>query len=63
MGELYRVCFDFAGEKQVQFVAELPSVGDFVTHVGALWVVERVEKDDAGPVITCTAPSPVLQRP
>jgi hypothetical protein len=63
MEETHRVCFDFAGEKQVEYVTELPSVGDFVTHIGALWVVERVDEDDAGPVVTCTAPKPVLQRP
>jgi hypothetical protein len=27
MDEPNRVCFDFAGEKQVQYVTELPSVG------------------------------------
>jgi hypothetical protein len=63
MEESHRVCFDFAGEKQVQYVTELPSVGDFVAHIGALWVVEKVDEDDAGAVVTCTPPSPVLQRP
>jgi hypothetical protein len=63
MDKSHRVCFDFAGEKQVQYVTQLPSVGDFVTHIGALWVVERVDEDDAGPVVRCSAPKPVLQRP
>jgi hypothetical protein len=61
--EKSRVCFDFAGERQVHYLTELPSVGDFVTHIGALWVVEKVDKDDAGVVVVCKAPSPVLQRP
>ena len=59
----YRVCFDFAGERQVQYVTQLPSVGDFVAHIGALWVVEKIDEDEAGAIVSCTAPSPVLQRP
>ena len=58
-----QVCFDFAGEKQVHYVTELPSVGDFVTHIGALWVVQRVDEEDASSVVHCEAPKPVMQRP
>ena len=61
--EKYRVCFDFAGESQVQYVTQLPSVGDFVAHVRALWLVEKVDEDEGGAIVRCTAPSPVLQRP
>jgi len=57
--ESVRVCFDFAGDKQVQYVSQLPSVGDFAAHIGALWVVERVDEDEAGAVVTCKAPNPI----
>jgi hypothetical protein len=48
-----RVTLDFAGNREAHSLDGVPEVGDFITHEGELWVVQSVEEDDAGPVITC----------
>jgi hypothetical protein len=57
MEEQQRVTFDFAGDREVRYVAELPEAGDFVSHTSELWIVLRVDKEDAGPVVTCRLPT------
>jgi len=51
-----RITFNFAGDREVQYLPQLPEVGDLVSHRGELWVVETVEEDDAGTIVTCVLP-------
>ncbi len=52
-----RVTFDFAGTREVHYLAGVPEVGDLVSHRDEVWVVLRVDGDGAGPFITCELPS------
>jgi hypothetical protein len=54
-----RVTFDFAGVREVHYVAEVPEVGDFVSHFDELWVVSKIEDDDVDLLITCELPRPL----
>ena len=48
-----RVTFDFAGAQEVQYTAELPEIGDYVSHQEMLWVVSTIEEHDLGVHVTC----------
>ena len=48
-----RVTLDFAGNREAHDLDGVPEVGDFISHEGELWAVQSVDKDKAGPVVTC----------
>jgi hypothetical protein len=49
-----RVTLDFAGNREAHCLDGVPEVGDFISHEGELWIMQRVDEDKAGPVVTCT---------
>ena len=53
MGEQQRVTFRFDGDTEVQYLSDLPSLGDRVTHEHELWVVTSVDTDPVGPFVIC----------
>jgi len=53
-----QVTFNFAGAREVHYPNAVPEVGDYVSHRDELWVVRRVDRDDAGLVVTCELPTP-----
>jgi hypothetical protein len=55
--EQSRVAFRFEGDTEVHYVRELPTLGDFVTHRGEMWVVSNVEMNDTGALVTCERPA------
>ena len=55
---LHRVTFRFRSEIDVREVAELPEVGNFVSHGDELWVVHKVEPNDLGAVVICEQSRP-----
>ena len=57
-----RVTFDFSGDREVQYVVKLPELGDLVTHRGEIWVVQSIDEDEGGAVVTCELPVPQRAR-
>lgn len=53
MSKQQRVTFRFGDAIELQYVAELPKAGDFVSHRNELWVMVRLEHDSLGPVVVC----------
>ena len=45
--------FRFGEAVEVQYAAELPKAGDFVSRRNGLWVMVRLEHDSLGPVVVC----------
>jgi len=41
---LQRVSFRFGRETEVRYLAQVPEIGDHVTHGNAIWVISEVEQ-------------------
>lgn len=53
MGDQQRVTFHFGDDAEVQYLQEVPAIGDYVSHHDALWTVSNVEDDGLGALVTC----------
>jgi hypothetical protein len=63
MEERRRVTFRFGGDTEVQYVGDVPRVGDFVTHRSEIWVVSRIEIDGLGALVICERDKTSSPRP
>ncbi len=61
MADQQRVTFRFGHDSEVQYVREVPAVGEYVSHHNALWVVSKVENDGLGALVTCQPPASAPQ--
>jgi hypothetical protein len=48
-----RVTFRFEEDSEVQYLRDIPELGDKVSHQGALWMVSSVNNDGLGALVTC----------
>ena len=56
---LQRVSFRFGRETEVRYLAQVPEIGDHVTHGTAIWVNSEVRTDGVGAFVTCELPPPM----
>jgi len=53
VGEQQPVTFRFGEDTEVQYLRDIPALGDYVSHQGALWMVSSVHDDALGALVTC----------
>ena len=56
VGEQQPVTFRFGEDTEVQYLRDIPALGDYVSHQGALWMVSSVDDDALGALVTCEPP-------
>jgi hypothetical protein len=58
-----RVTLRFGNDSEVQYLRDVPEIGDYVSHHSALWVVSKVENDGLGALVTCEPAASAQQAP
>jgi hypothetical protein len=51
-----RIAFWFGNESEIRYVADVPEVGDYVSHRNELWRVSNIGADALGLFVVCEPP-------